>query len=393
MFCGALLLAALPAAAQWTGKGEAGLAIASGNSDSRTANARVSATRKLGAWEHKLGLAGLYVRSEGDTTAKRWEASGQTRFDFRPDTFWYGGGRYEEDRFSGFLVYDDSDDDRRPGLVMVPNWMGVTADALERARAIAGDDYVVLVADVYGKGRQPKDSDEAGRLAGSLRGDDRGPLRARMQAAVETLRAQAGNAPLDAARIGALGFCFGGSAALELARSGADLAGVVSLHGGLAAGAQSATAQRILAPVLVLNGADDTAVDDAQVLAFEQEMDAAGADWQFVDFSGAVHCFAEPSAGSDPASNCRYDERASRRAYRMMDGFFDEVFGHGLFVEKRPPRREAGEEEGDRDDAEQGEDRLQKTGEEIAQRFHQGVSSGVGFLESAGFATCRSMCL
>ncbi len=99
---GALLLAALPAAAQWTGKGEAGLAIASGNSDSRTANARVSATRKLGAWEHKLGLAGLYVRSEGDTTAKRWEASGQTRFDFRPDTFWYGGGRYEEDRFSGF---------------------------------------------------------------------------------------------------------------------------------------------------------------------------------------------------------------------------------------------------------------------------------------------------
>jgi putative salt-induced outer membrane protein len=97
-----VLLAAFPAAAQWTGKGEAGLAIADGNSDSRTANARVSATRKLDAWEHTLGLAGLYVRSEGDTTAKRWEASGQTRFDFLPNTFWYGGGRYEEDRFSGF---------------------------------------------------------------------------------------------------------------------------------------------------------------------------------------------------------------------------------------------------------------------------------------------------
>lgn len=232
-----------------------------------------------------------------------------------------------QDRFSGWLVYDDDDGDRRPGLVMVPNWMGVTEDALERAKAIAGDDYVVLVADVYGKGRQPKDSGEAGKLAGSLRGDDRGPLRARMQAAVDTLREQASGAPLDATRIGAFGFCFGGSAALELARAGADVAGVVSLHGGLAPGAQSPTAQRIAAPVLVLNGADDKAVSDADILAFEQEMDAAGADWQFVDFSGAAHCFAEPSAGSDPANNCRYDARAARRAYRIMDGFFEEVFG------------------------------------------------------------------
>ncbi len=232
-----------------------------------------------------------------------------------------------DDAFSGWLVYDDGGDDRRPGLVMVPNWMGVTDDALERAKAIAGDDYVVLVADVYGKDRQPKDQAEAGKLAGALRGEDRGPLRARMQAAVETLKAQAGRAPLDAARIGAFGFCFGGSAALELARAGAELAGVVSLHGGLAPGTRSPTAARVKAPVLVLNGADDKAVDDAQIQAFEQEMDAAGADWQFVDFSGAVHCFAEPSAGNDPSSNCRYDERAARRAYRMMDGFFDEVFG------------------------------------------------------------------
>ena len=232
-----------------------------------------------------------------------------------------------EDRFSGFLVYDDAEDDRRPGLVMVPNWMGVTEDAVERARELAGDDYVVLVADVYGKDQRPGSPEEAGRLSGALRGPDRSALRARMQAAVDTLKAQAGKAPVDASRIGAFGFCFGGSAALELARSGADLAGVVSLHGGLAPGAQSPTAARVAAPVLVLNGADDRAVDDAQILAFEQEMDAAGADWQFVDFSGAVHCFAEPSAGNDPSSNCRYDERAARRAYRMMDDFFEEAFG------------------------------------------------------------------
>ncbi len=232
-----------------------------------------------------------------------------------------------QDTFAGVLVYDDADGDRRPGLVMVPNWMGVTDEAIERAKAVAGDDYVVLVADVYGKGNRPKDSGEAGKLAGSLRGEDRSALRARMQAAVDTLKAQAGTAPLQVDRIGAFGFCFGGSAALELARGGADVAGVVSLHGGLAPGAKSTTAAKIAAPVLVLNGADDKAVGDAEILAFEREMDNAGADWQFVDFSGAVHCFAEPSAGNDPASNCRYDARAAKRAYRMMDDFFDEVFG------------------------------------------------------------------
>ena len=229
--------------------------------------------------------------------------------------------------FSGYLVYDGDDTEERPGLVMVPNWMGVTEESLERAKAVAGDDYVILVADVYGKGNRPKDAGEAGKLAGSLRGDDRGPLRARMRAAVDTLKAQAGKAPLQAAKIGAFGFCFGGSAALELARSGADVAGVVSLHGGLAPGAKPATAAKVPAPVLVHNGADDKAVGDAEILAFEQEMDNAGADWQFVDFSGAVHCFAEPSAGNDPASNCRYDERAAKRAYRMMGDFFDEAFG------------------------------------------------------------------
>ena len=113
-------------------------------------------------------------------------------------------------QFSGYVVYDDAETDIRPGLVMVPNWMGVTEESIERAKAVAGDDYVVLVADVYGKDRQPKDAGEAGKLAGSLRGDDRGPLRARIEGAVAALKAQAGSAPLDASRIGAFGFCFGG---------------------------------------------------------------------------------------------------------------------------------------------------------------------------------------
>lgn len=231
-----------------------------------------------------------------------------------------------KDRFSGYVVHDGASADKRPGLVMVPNWMGVTDDSIERAKAVAGDDYVVLVADVYGKGVRPKNAGEAGKLAGGLRGADRGMLRARINGAVAALKAQARKAPLDPARIGAFGFCFGGSTVLELVRGGADLAGVVSLHGGIAPGAKSSTAAAIKTPVLVLNGAADKSVPDADILAFEKEMDGAGADWQFVDLSGAVHCFAEPSAGNDPSTNCAYDERAAKRAYRMLADFFEERF-------------------------------------------------------------------
>jgi dienelactone hydrolase len=112
---------------------------------------------------------------------------------------------------------------------------------------------------------------------------------------------------------------------LELARDGADVAGVVSLHGGLGT-PLPARPGAVKASVLVLNGADDRAVGDQDILAFQEEMDAAGADWQFVNFSGAVHCFAEPDAGDDPESNCRYHERSARRAHRMLHDFFRERF-------------------------------------------------------------------
>ncbi|MEG3192250.1 dienelactone hydrolase family protein [Lysobacter sp. D1-1-M9] len=233
-----------------------------------------------------------------------------------------------EDAYRGVLVYDDATPAVRPGLVMVPNWRGINPAAVEQAGKIAGDDYVVLVADVYGSEVRPKDNQEAGQAAGPLL-KDRERLRTRIEKAVEVLRAQAGSAPLDAGKIGALGFCFGGSTVLELVRGGSNLAGVVSLHGGLetplpAEPSSAGTPART--PVLVLNGAEDRAVTDQDIGDFEQEMDAADADWQFVNFGGAVHCFAEPSAGDDPESNCRYDARAAERAYRMMDGFFRERF-------------------------------------------------------------------
>ena len=138
-----------------------------------------------------------------------------------------------KERFSGYVVYDDAVKARRPGLVMVPNWLGVNADAVEKAKAIAGGDYVVLVADVYGKAIRPTNAKEAGAAAKGAFADGGVSLRARANEAVRVLKAQAGSAPLDVSRIGAFGFCFGGTTVLELARSGSDVAGVVSLHGNL----------------------------------------------------------------------------------------------------------------------------------------------------------------
>ena len=224
--------------------------------------------------------------------------------------------------FSGVLVYDDASREKRPGLVMVPDWKGVTAAAVEQAKDVAGDDYVILVADMYGKGIRPKDDAAAMAQVKKLSADVPA-MRARINKAVDVLKAQAASAPLDAGRIGAFGYCFGGTSVLELARSGARLAGIVTFHAGLQT-AMPAAANAVKTPLLVLNGADDKG-QAPNILGFEQEMNTAGADWQFVNFSGAVHCFALKTANSPPG--CVYNARAAKRAYRMMDDFFDERFG------------------------------------------------------------------
>ena len=230
--------------------------------------------------------------------------------------------------FQGVLVYDDAGPKSRPGLLMVPNWMGVNVSAVEKAKRMAGGDYVVLVADVYGTAVRPKSPQEAGAASGALKAD-RAKLRARMQKAVDALRAQAGRAPLDPRRIGAFGFCFGGTSVLELVRSGAALDAAVTLHAGLDAATPAAPGS-VRAPLLVLNGAADKSVPRDDVAKLQAELTAGGADWQFVDFGGAAHCFAEADAGSDPKSNCRYDPRQAPRAWRMMAEFFRERFASGV---------------------------------------------------------------
>lgn len=226
-----------------------------------------------------------------------------------------------KESFSGVLVYDDANATKRPGVLMVPDWKGVTPNAVAKARTIAGDDYVVLVADVYGKNVRPKNDGESRALTRMLYAD-RKVLRARVAKSLDVLKAQSGKAPLDPKKIGAIGYCFGGATVLELARSGADVAGVVAFHGGLAT-SMPAKPGAVKASVLVLNGADNqgTAGD---IAGFQREMDAAGVDWQFVNFSGAAHCFALPEAKDPPG--CVYNARAARRAERMMRVFFAERF-------------------------------------------------------------------
>ena len=219
--------------------------------------------------------------------------------------------------FHSFLVYDDAGDAKRPGLVMVPNWYGVNETAIEKAKMIAGKSYVILLVDMYGKVVQAGDDNQAKAAVAPLY-SDRGLMRARIVKAFDELKAQAADAPIDPSRLAAIGFCFGGAAVLDLARTGADAKAVIAFHGDLRTD-NPALGANIKARVLAMNGADDT-MTMPQVPAFTQEMKNNRADWQFVEIGHAVHCFTETEA-TTPTGNCRYDAKASARAYTMMNNW------------------------------------------------------------------------
>lgn len=227
-----------------------------------------------------------------------------------------------DQKFEGRLVYDNASKKLRPGLLMAPNWMGPTDAAFKQAQELAGKDYVIFVADMYSTSVRPKNPDEAGAASKAVYGDG-AMMRARIEKALDVLKAQAGKAPIDLKRIGAIGFCFGGANVLELARDGTDIAGVVTFHGALskAAGVDS---KPIKARILVLHGADDPYVPADQVAAFEQEMRDAKVDWELVKFGNTVHSFTDPD--SHMAGKADYNPVAAKRAFRLMNDFFKELF-------------------------------------------------------------------
>jgi dienelactone hydrolase len=220
----------------------------------------------------------------------------------------------------GYLAYDDAIAGKRPGVLVVHQWLGLTDYEKHRAEQLAQLGYVAFCADIYGKGTRPKDVSEAGPLAGKYK-NDRALLRERVKAALDVL---AKNEFVDPKRIAAIGYCFGGTTVLELARSGAEVNGVVSFHGGLDS-PTPADGKNITGKVLVLAGADDPFQKPEDLTAFENEMRDNKVDWQIVLFGGAVHSFTQPNPGfSNPGA--KYNEKADQRSWQAMKDFFAEIF-------------------------------------------------------------------
>jgi dienelactone hydrolase len=220
----------------------------------------------------------------------------------------------------GYLAYDDLIRGKRPGVLVAHEWNGHNQYVRKRAERLARLGYVAFALDMYGKGVRAKDAKEAAALAGIYKGD-RTLMRARAAAGLDVLRRRP---ETDPTRLAAIGYCFGGTTVLELARSGADLVSVVSFHGGLDSPTPG-DARNIKGKVLALHGGDDPFVPVSQVEAFQEEMRKGGVDWQFVSYGGAVHSFTNPESGSDNSKGLAYNERADRRSWKAMKTFFAET--------------------------------------------------------------------
>lgn len=230
---------------------------------------------------------------------------------------------YEHDgiHLAGHLVYDDVFEGKRPGVLVFHEWRGLDDNAKRSASRLASMGYVAFAADMYGRGVLAPSNQEAAALAKPFK-EDRDLMRRRAHAAYVALRE---HALVEPEKIAAVGFCFGGTAALELARSGLPLSGVVSFHGGLETPAP-ARAETLKCPILALHGAEDPLVKSAEVAAFEDEMRQARAVWQVNVYGGAVHSFTNPDAGNDPSQGVAYNEAVAARAWDAAALFLSEAF-------------------------------------------------------------------
>jgi dienelactone hydrolase len=221
----------------------------------------------------------------------------------------------------GLSVYDDALQGKRPAVLVVHQWKGLGVYEKKRAEMLAQLGYNAFAVDIYGKGVRPQTPQEAGAEAGKYK-NDRTLLRARIRAGLDLLM---NHELTDPKRVAAIGYCFGGTTVLELARSGAEITGVVSFHGGLSTPNPS-DAKNIECKVLALHGADDPNVPPKEVAAFEEEMRQGGVDWQLMAYGGAVHSFTDWNAGNDNSKGAAYNEHADRRSWEAMKQFFPEVF-------------------------------------------------------------------
>lgn len=241
--------------------------------------------------------------------------------EIRTETITYKQG---DQTLEGFLAYDDEKvDGKAPGVLIVHQWMGLTDYEKGRAKQLAELGYVAFAADIYGQGIRPANTGEAGKMAGKFK-NDRELYRARLNAGLEQLKAQR---VVDQDNLSAIGYCFGGTGVLELARSGADVNGVVSFHGGLDSPSPE-DGKNIQCKILICHGADDPFVSPKDIDAMKAELNDANVDWQMNYYSGAVHSFTQPMAGNDNSKGAAYNEQADHRSWQAMKSFFSELFNN-----------------------------------------------------------------
>lgn len=224
----------------------------------------------------------------------------------------------------GWIAYDDAAKGKRPAVLVVHEWWGLNAYARKRANMLAESGYVALAVDMYGDGRQAQHPDEAGKFVSEI-AKNRPVAKARFEAAMDLLRKQQN---VDAGKLAAIGYCFGGGVVLNMAREGADLKGVAAFHGGLATDTP-AQSGKVKARVRVFTGADDKMIPAAQVEGFKQEMEAAGVDYKVVSYPGAMHSFTNPDAdelGKKFNMPIAYNAAADRDSWERLQSFLRTIF-------------------------------------------------------------------
>lgn len=227
-----------------------------------------------------------------------------------------------ETALQGYLAYDDAVKGARPGVLVIHEWWGLNEYPKERAEELAKMGYVAFAIDMFGKGVVAKTADEAGKLSGAARKDPE-MMRRRAQAGLKVLQ---DNKMVDKNKIAAIGFCFGGTVALELAESGADIKGTAAFHAGLEL-SNPGDAKNVKGRVLVLQGANDKFVPAEQMSKFEQSLNDGKVDWQMNLYSGAVHGFSNPHNDKDPSDGIAYNEKAAMRSWEAMKLLFRDVLG------------------------------------------------------------------
>ena len=233
-----------------------------------------------------------------------------------PVTYTEGG-----QNLNGFAAIPAKAKKNSPGILILPAWMGINNHSKEVATKLAKMGFHAFIADIYGEGKIPATTKEAGEQAGYYKSNPE-KYQKRIAAALEALI----KSGADADNIVVIGYCFGGTGALEAARAGFNVKGVVSFHGGLGKDANRKNGE-IKPKVLVLHGADDSFVPQKEIDGFMKEMKDGKADWQMVYFSGAVHAFTEKEAGNDNSKGAAYNEKADKRSWAYFTDFLKETFG------------------------------------------------------------------